>query len=315
MVSPPTEKLLILALVPAALSVTNAVRFVALPPIRRSPIWPVMPAPLSWKLLRKGVAPAVPESMMVPPAPEAVETWFVELAGGVGRVADDRVGLEQVEPPPDGEEDAVLDRRGGLARGRARDLLRARDRLVDDDPRAAVFGQAEGDRVQVALGAGGGRGRLAHGRIDPAEVEGVHAFGDRDRGRGGAGRGGDPRRGRLAEPEVGHVDRQDAESRREPLGARGELRRPWKKTLPSPSGPFFTFPTSRVDSGSVPPSTISLICVVELSGDGLPSAPTCLVTLSEPGPSSFSVHVSPSMSVPETVPESNCRLSRSSVSG
>src|SRR5262249_47496813 len=89
----------------------------------------------------------------------------------------------------------------------------------------------------------------------------------------------------------------------------------WKKTLPSPSAAFLTVPTTRLVSGSVPPIVIVLISVFESSRAGLPLESSCLTTDSEPGPINRRVKVSPSMSVPDTTPESSWRLSKSSAAG
>src|SRR3954453_8013086 len=64
------------------------------------------------------------------------------------------------------------------------------------------------------------------------------------------------------------------DSRPRPLGSSSECdpiaSSVWKKTLPSPCVPLWTLPITRVARGSVPAMVILLICVDELSGDGLP---------------------------------------------
>ena len=85
LVSPPTEKLLILAPPVPVVSKTNVVKLVALPPTRTSPIWPVT-APLTARSSREEAAAVpggAPETTIVPPVPVAAEFWSENWPGGL----------------------------------------------------------------------------------------------------------------------------------------------------------------------------------------------------------------------------------------
>ena len=143
------------------------------------------------------------------PCPRGRLDLVGELARRIERVAVDLIGLEQVDPARDGEDDTMLNdcRRPPAGAGHR---LSARDRLVDDDRCPTIRRQAKGDVCEVARGCGGGRVDLVVGRVDAAEIERTHAVGNCDRREGRRCRRA--HRGCIAEPEVGHHDRQQAET-------------------------------------------------------------------------------------------------------
>ena len=89
-----------------------------------------------------------------------------------------------------------------------------------------------------------------------------------------------------------------------------------KKTRPSLPEAGTTDPINRVLLGSVPEMVIDLISVFEFKAAGWPVvASSCLRTWRAPLPSNVRVHLSPAVSMPETVVESICRTSNTSAEG
>ena len=288
LVSPPMKKLLTWGPVAGSrprgnvkrsVASAKAVKFVALPPIRMSPICPVeTPPPTS-------------ETRYVPPGRQAGRRrrsgWRTGWATRPRRcgVAVDLVGLEQVDPPVDHEGDALLEDSSWC-----RTWWTEAASVITLSMMMLVplwIGGPEVDHELVVLlgliqgrAAGGGERRVNAAeakRVDP--LRRVDPAGQLERRAAEVpatewklefcGRCG---RVRMPQPEVRHVHRRDAV-----LGSRELWARPgwdrvarrlpvvlivscWKKTRPSEfAGTEVTLPTSRLWDVTVPETVIVLI--------------------------------------------------------